>query len=226
MSRIDVPTPDGLMPAYHRRAAQGAPDRQAIVLIHEGFGLNRHIESIADRLAAAGHPVIAPHLFYRMSRESASYDDVPRALELCRRAEPAQIVSDIDEAAAIVGRPGQPVVAIGFCFGGAAAYIAASLSSRVSRAVAFYPVSILTYWDHVGPPKVPLLVIFGDADEFLGPKERAWLAELDSDPVVRMNVQVYPGAGHAFFNDARPDLYAREAALASWRLAMDFLDET
>ena len=226
MSRIDIVTPDGLMPAYHRRAAQGTPDRPAVVLIHEGFGLNRHIESVADRLAAAGHPVVAPHLFYRTSREAVSYDDVPRALELCRLAEPAQVVSDIDQAAAIAGRPGQPVLCIGFCFGGAAAYMAAALSSRVSRAVAYYPVSILDYWDRVGPPQVPLLVIFGDTDEFLGPRERAWLAKLGDDPVMRMRTRIYPGAGHAFFNDARSDLHVREAASASWGLAMDFLAAT
>lgn len=226
MSRIEIATVDGMMPAYHRRAAQGTPDRQAVVLLHEGFGLNGHIESIADRLAAAGHPVVAPNLFHRTSREAAAYDDVPRALELCRRAEPREIVSDIDDAAAIVARPGQSVAAIGFCFGGAAAYIAAALSSRVSRAVAYYPVSILTYWDRVGPPKHPLLVFFGDADEFLGPAERAWLAKRDADPVVQMTVHVYPGAGHAFFNDARPDLYARAPATESWTLATTFLDQT
>ncbi len=223
MSRLDVATSDGLMPAYHRRATQGTPDRPAAVLIHEGFGLNSHIESVADRLADLGHPVIAPHLFYRATRQAVAYDDVPRAIELCRQTEPRQIVSDIDAAAGIVGRPGQPVVSLGFCFGGAASYIAAALCSRVSRSVAYYPVSILSYWDAVGPPRVPLLVFFGDADAFLGSKERVWLAALDSDPVLRMRVHVYPSAGHAFFNDARPELYVHEPALTSWQLATAFL---
>lgn len=223
MSRVDVMTSAGQMPAYHRRAEQGTPDRPAVVLIHEGFGLNSHIESIADRLAALGHPVIAPHLFYRATRQAAAYDDVPQALELCRQADPRQIASDIDAAAAIVGRPGQPVVALGFCFGGAAAYIAAALCPRVSRSVAYYPVSILNYWDEVGPPKVPMLVFFGDADAFLGSKERDWLAALDNDLAMHMRVHVYPRAGHAFFNDARPELYVQEPALTSWRLTTDFL---
>ena len=54
MTWIDIPTPSGLMPAYLRRAAQGSPERAPIVLVHEAFGLNSHIASIADRLAALG----------------------------------------------------------------------------------------------------------------------------------------------------------------------------
>ncbi len=35
----------------------------AIVLVHEIFGLNKHIMSVADRLSSHGYVVLAPHLF-------------------------------------------------------------------------------------------------------------------------------------------------------------------
>lgn len=224
MSAIDVPTPSGLMPAYMAPAADGAPERPPIVLIHEAFGLNSHIASIADRLAARGHDVIAPHLYYRRTRDAAGYDNVPLAVELSSEMPVADIVADFESAAAIVSRGDAPVIAMGFCFGGAVAYIVSALSDRVERAVAYYPVSILNYWDRVGTPKTPLLVYFGDNDEFLGPDERAWLADLDRDPATQMNIHVFPGAGHAFFNDARPDLYNEGPAQATWQETLQFVD--
>lgn len=224
MSAIDIPTPSGLMPAYMAPAADGTPERPPIVLIHEAFGLNSHIASIADRLAARGHDVIAPHLYYRRTRDAAGYDDVPLAVELSSEMPVADIVDDFESAAAIVSRGDAPVIAMGFCFGGAVSYIVSALSDRVERAVAYYPVSILNYWDQVGTPKSPLLVYFGDNDEFLGPDERAWLADLDRDPATRMHIHVFPGAGHAFFNDARPDLYNEGPAQVTWQETLQFID--
>lgn len=224
MSWIDIPTPDGLMPAYVARAAQGTPERAPIVLVHEAFGLNTHIASIADRLAARGHDVVAPHLYYRTTREPAGYDNVPLAVDLSVAMSIEDIVKDFDSAASVFARGDEKVIAMGFCFGGAVSYIVSTLSSRVQRAVAYYPVSILNYWDRVGTPQVPLLVYFGDNDEFLGPEERAWLAELDADPATNMSIRVFPGAGHAFFNDARPDLYNEGPALATWDETLAFVE--
>lgn len=224
MTLIYVPTPEGLMPAYLARAAQGTPERPPIVLVHEAFGLNTHIQSIADRLAARGHDVIAPHFYYRTTREAAGYDNVPLAVELSTAMSVAEIVADFESAASVVSRGGEPVTAMGFCFGGAVSYIVSAQSDRVERAIAYYPVSILTYWDEVGVPKHPLLVYFGDNDEFLGPAERAWLADLDADPATSMRIQVFPGAGHAFFNDARPDLYNDGPAHETWVETLAFID--
>src|SRR6476469_3115391 len=36
-----------------------------IILLQEAFGVNSHIRSVADRLAAAGYAVVAPELFHR-----------------------------------------------------------------------------------------------------------------------------------------------------------------
>lgn len=224
MELVDIPTPSGFMPAYLALGAEGQPARAPIVLVHEAFGLNSHIASIADRLAARGHDVIAPHLYYRRTREPAGYDNVPLAVELSSEMPIAHIVSDVESAAAIVGK-GRPVVVMGFCFGGAVAYIASALSAQVQCAVAYYPVSILNYWDRVGTPKAPLLVYFGDNDEFLGPDERAWLADLHEDPATSMEITVFPGAGHAFFNDARPNLYNEGPAKETWRTTLEFIDQ-
>jgi carboxymethylenebutenolidase len=226
MIDIAVPTSAGLMNAYRVRGGQGSPPRAPIVLIHEAFGLNDHIRSIADRLAERGHDVIAPHLYYRRTREPAAYDDVPLAVEMSKELSPADIVADLESAASVVSRGNDGrVVTIGFCFGGAVAYIGAALSDRVERAVSYYPVSILEYWDRVGPPQAPLLVYFGDEDEFLGPRERTWLADLGTDPATDVRIEVFPRAGHAFFNDVRPELYNAEPAKAAWVQTLDFIDQ-
>jgi len=222
---IEVTTPSGVMPAYLARAAPGSPKRPPVVLLHEAFGLNDHIRSIADRLAWLGHDAIAPHLYYRRTREPAAYDDVPLAVELASELSIPDIVADFDAAAARVTNGDESVIALGYCFGGAVAYIAAALSARVERAVAYYPVSILNYWDRAGAPRAPLLVYFGDDDEFLGPDERNWLAGLHRDRSVKMRTRIFPGAGHAFFNDARPDLYHDDSALESWAETLRFFDQ-
>lgn len=225
MTRIDVPRSKGLMSAWHSRPTQAGSVKIPIVLLHEGFGLNSHIESIGERLVHRGHPVIAPNLFWRQSPDPAPYDDVPRALRFCANADVDEMVSDMAAAATIVSRGGAPVATLGFCIGGAASYIAAVRSSKVDRSIAYYPVSILNYWDRVGPPSAKLLAFFGTEDEFLGTKECAWLNALHDRPDLPMDVDVYPDAGHAFFNDARPDLYRSAPASDSWTRTLAFLDQ-
>lgn len=221
MAHAYVTTPDGTMPVYR---AVGTGDRLPIVLVHEAFGLNEHITSIADRLALAGHDVVAPHLYYRTQDAPASYDDVPLAVALSSDLTVDEITSDITAAASALPKSGAGFGVIGFCFGGAVACIAASLVPEVSKAVSFYPVSILTYWDRIGPLQAPLLILFGDNDEFLGEEEQRWLTELTNLPGSTIEVEVYSGAGHAFFNDARRDLYAEAVASAAWERTLSFLE--
>ena len=55
--------------------------------------------------------------------------------------------------------------------------------------------------------RCPLLAIFGDRDEFVPlPDVRALEAELARAPQ-RSEVRVYPGCGHAFLNDTRPQAF-------------------
>ncbi len=39
----------------------------------------------------------------------------------------------------------------------------------------------------------------------------------------QIEVVIYPGADHAFFNDTRPEVYNAEAAADAWQRTIDFL---
>ncbi len=52
----------GPIDAYLARP-EGSGKHPGVIVIHEIWGLNRHIEDVADRLAAEGYVALAPHLF-------------------------------------------------------------------------------------------------------------------------------------------------------------------
>ncbi len=54
----------GAVQAYLARPNVPGP-RPAVIVIHEIYGLDDHIRSVADRFAAAGYVALAPHLYSR-----------------------------------------------------------------------------------------------------------------------------------------------------------------
>ena len=61
------------------RADPAAKPQGGIVVVQEIFGVNRHIRSVCDRLAALGYAAVAPALFDRFARDfqSASWVRAP-----------------------------------------------------------------------------------------------------------------------------------------------------
>ena len=59
---------DGFSLAAYRAEPEG-PVRGGVVVIQEIFGVNPHIQSVADRYAAAGYLAIAPALFDRVQSD-------------------------------------------------------------------------------------------------------------------------------------------------------------
>ena len=77
---IELQTADGAMAVYE--AVPDGQARGAVVVIQEAFGVNGHIEGIADRLAGDGYHAVAPHLFHRAGGGTAPYDDFSKVLPL------------------------------------------------------------------------------------------------------------------------------------------------
>ena len=67
----------------------------------------------------------------------------------------------------------------------------------------------------------PGVIFFGEKEEYFSVPDAQAFAEGQRQRGREAEVVVYPGAGHAFFNDTRPEAYRKEAANDAWRRTLD-----
>ena len=199
--------------------------RGAVVLLQEIFGLNTHVRHKAEEYAAQGFLAVAPGLFDRVERGLVlGYGDMPRGMACVGAISEDMLLADvqaaIDAAAAGLaasGATGGRVSVIGWCWGGAVAFLAASKCRGLERAAAYYGTRIATFCERM-TPAVPTIYHFGALDKSL-PQEA--IAKVRAhDP--RGTFYVYEGVDHAFTNFERPAYDAAAAALAD-RRTLEFI---
>ncbi|MCJ1701268.1 dienelactone hydrolase family protein [Rathayibacter festucae] len=214
---------------------------RVLILIHEVWGVDGHIRSVADRYAAEGFRVVAPELLADSglleqleTEQRADYDHpvrrLPRQVELrtffAPVFTPQHAVRTIAILRALVERllreEGTTSVSVtGFCYGGTFSWALALAEPRVAAAVPFYGHNTASA-EELGSLRVPVLAFYGDQDAPLMaqvPGIREATAGKD------VEIVVYPGAGHAFFNDANEGMYRADAATDAWPRALAFLRE-
>ena len=109
-------------------AAPTDPARGAVIVIQEAFGVNAHIEGVAQRLAAEGYHAVAPHLFHRAGGGTAPYDDFAQVFPLFEGLTDDGILMDVDVVLDHLRRAGfadAEVGVVGFCIGGRWSFLAA-----------------------------------------------------------------------------------------------------
>ena len=207
-------------PDAHRLGAYRAdPDGKArggVVVVQEIFGVNRHIRSVCDRLAALGYAAIAPALFDRFARDfqsGYSPDEIAEARKFLANIDWAAFVRDT--SAAVEALP-QPRVVLGFCMGGTVAFLAATQLEGLAAAVCFYGGQIAKFADD--KPRCPRQMHFGEKDEHIPMEDVEAIRAKRPD----CEVHVYP-AGHGFYCDERASFHAESAAIA-WGRTLRFLD--
>jgi carboxymethylenebutenolidase len=106
--------------------------------------------------------------------------------------------------------------------GGALALYTATKNPKVGACVVFYG----------GHPKVkpdlpnlnaPVLGLYAEKDGFVTPELARDLERQLKDLGKQIEVKIYKGADHAFFNDTRPEVYNAEAAADAWQRTVEFL---
>jgi len=201
-----------------------------VVVLHEWWGLVPHILDVTDRFAAAGFTSLAPDLY---QGAAAGNDEPDLAERLMMRQEPRRAISETRSAVAELRRRGCAKVGIvGFCLGGALALAVSGdvLSFEwggppvaqdriVDATVAFYGI-----WPRSGEDTIatPVLIHVAEHEEHNPPalpeNFPKWFAGM-----ANVEMHIYHGTQHAFFNDTHPDSYDEANARLAWERTLAFL---
>lgn len=190
-----------------------------VVVIQEIFGINDHIRSVADDYAAQGYLAIAPALFDRIKpgiELGYDEDDVTEGRELKGQSDNDAALMDIEAAANAVRSAGK-VAAVGYCWGGALAWLTATRLDGISAVASYYGGGIGGFANE--QPKCPVILHFGEQDHAI-PMEEVQKVK-DAHP--ELPVHIYP-AGHGFNCDHRGSFEATSAKIARER-TLEFFTE-
>ncbi len=126
------------------------------IVLPEVFGVNAWVRSVADRLAAHGHPALAVPLFARTAPDlELAYEtsDLAQGRRHKDATTSEQILADVAAAVSwLRARCPQTVIhVVGFCFGGHAAFLAATLPG-VAQVFDFYGAGVSRMRPGLGEP--------------------------------------------------------------------------
>ena len=207
---------------YLARPAATTGGLPGVIVIHEWWGLNDNVETMARMLAHQGYAALAVDLY---GGENAEGPEGARALMQEVMDDPAPAKDNLRQAHAYLtetlGAPSTGV--IGWCFGGGWSLQTALTIPELDAAVMYYG-RVVTDPEELKALDAPLLGLFGEEDQGIpveGVREmEAALETLGKDATVH----VYPGAGHAFANPSGTH-YVPEAAKDAWDKTTAFFAE-
>ncbi|MFC7808999.1 dienelactone hydrolase family protein [Streptomyces olivaceus] len=186
-----------------------------IVLFHSTLGPRQAVRQAADRLRGAGHQVWTPDLF-----EGRTFDTVEEGMEYQEGIGREELLKRAVLAAAPYSERG--LVYAGFSLGASVAQTLALGDHRARGLLLLHGTSDIAPNASVDGLPVQLHVAEPDrfeTDDWLS----AWYLQMGR---VGADVEVhrYAGAGHLYTDPGLPDDYDEEAAEATWRVALGFLD--
>jgi len=236
--RISIPVGGGTMGAYLARPTEGG-SHPGVLVFQEIFGVNTHIRSVTDRVAAEGYVALAPELFHRTAPGlDVGYDaeGMQRGFASMNQAKASEVIADVSAALDTLKKrsdvKGRGIGAMGFCFGGHVTYLVAC-ELPIAAAASFYGGGIAVGTPgQDGPPTIErtakikgrILCLFGDQDSYIPPDQVEKIRGELTRHHIRHEIVVYPGVGHGFFCDARAD-YSKPAADDAWRRVRDLFRE-
>lgn len=191
-----------------------------LVLYQEIFGVNAHIQAVAEQYALDGFVVLAPDIFWRQEkRVQLGYvgDDMQKARGMMMQLQPKELEQDCQQAVrALQARPetaGFKTGAIGYCLGGRLAYLTAA-TTDTQAAVVYYGGGIHDQLDRAASIRCPMLFNYAEHDDNIPLSAVDKVREAMGK---RAEVLVYEGATHGFNCWDRGAYHPASAALAHGR---------
>ena len=220
-SHIQYSGATGEIRAYLARP-KGDAKLPGVIVIHEIWGLNPHIEDVTRRIALEGFLTVAPDALTPLG---GTPEDPDKARPLFQKLDSQSTIQNYVAAVRYLKtHPGSTgkVGAVGFCWGGAMANQVAVNSPDLSAAVPYYGRQPAP--EDVPKIKASLLLHYAGVDEAINKGVPAYEAALKKASV-DYKIYMYEGAQHAFNNDTNAPRYNKEAAQLAWQRTLSFLKE-
>jgi dienelactone hydrolase len=207
--------------------------RPAVLLSHEGPGLDDHVKGRAERLASLGYVAFA--LDYHGEGRPLPMDQAYARLgefgkDPGRVRKLAQNGLDILLAQPLAD-PGR-VAAIGYCFGGAMSLELARTGADLKAVVGFHPGFTDPNPEDSRNIRASVLMCCGTDDPFATAEQRlAFEGEMRDAGVADWRLELYGGVGHSFTNPAVDEYgfpgvaYHEVTNQRSWRTMLDLFQE-
>lgn len=206
-----------------------------VILLHERYGLVKHTEDLAEKLAAGGYVVMAPDLFY-------DYPDQARLHQgdVGVRPKDEDVVQEIEAVRPLLhsidGADPSRLGMIGVCQTGRYSIVYGA-RHPLQACVAFYGAAQLRDWEVnefqpdglealIARMDAPVLGIFGEKDHVISISDIQKLRGTLEQYRKSYRIKIYADAPHGWLNDTMPGRYRPEIARSAWSELLLFLEET
>jgi carboxymethylenebutenolidase len=198
----------------------------AVIMIHEWWGINDNIRTMANTLAKqTGYVVLAADLF-----KGQSTKDPIQAMKLVKTVStnPQEAISNLQAAVKYIGSlpfvNSSKISSIGWCFGGGQSLQLALHSDQhpLVATILYYGTPLVTDKQELSKINWPVLGFFGDHDQSISLSQiNSFKSALNSDGITNQ-IYIYKGLGHAFANPSGTN-YAPQQTSDAWEKTVTFL---
>ena len=196
----------------------------ALIVIHEWWGLNDWVKEQAAKLADQGYVALAVDLY-----RGKVADTPDLAHELMRGVPEDRAAKDLraafDFLAAQPNVKKDRIGSIGWCMGGGYALNAALAEPHLAAAVIHYG-HLATEPAALKKINAPILGIFGGQDRGIPVEDVKKFQQSLVQLGKKVEIKIYPDAGHAFENPNNKQGYRPDDASDAWQRTLDFLAAT
>jgi len=206
--------------AYYARP-EGSGPFPAVVVIHEAFGLNANIRSIAERFAVEGYAALAVDLFAGRNRAVCMAQLMGGAfLNSFDHSGIKNLKVSLDYLIEQPEIDKARIGAVGYCMGGGLAIAWATTDQRLKVIAPYYGINPRPL--EAVARSCPVVGSYPQNDFTKGQGERLEM-ELDKHNIPH-DIKIYAGARHSFFND-RGANYDPAASADSWQRVLAFFKQ-
>ena len=185
-----------------------------IILAHEIYGINEHMEFCCERFAQAGFDVVCPNLL--KTTKTFSYSEEEEAYNyFYANCQFESIAADVNELTAIYKSSYEKIFIVGFSVGATAAWLSSTIKD-INGAVGFYGSKIRDYIEV--EPNCPVLLFFPE-------KEQSFDVHFLMNQLAVNKVELFQMSGKHGFCDPYSKNYREDSAKTAWSLTLAFFHD-